>query len=189
MDREAALIARAKRDPRAFGQLYDTYVQQVYRFCYQRTGSHHQAQDLTSQTFHRALEGLPQYEWRGVPFGAWLFRIAANLASDQRRHAQRELPLDAVSLQPSAAALDDATEALLHREALQGLWLLVDRLPAQQQRVLILRFGQGLSNQEVSRVVNRSETATKQLVYRAVKALRELARATPATPVTEEEPR
>src|SRR5579883_2407674 len=82
---EAALVEAAKQDSHAFALLYDRYVERVYRYCYRRLGSHADAEDTTSQTFHRALEAIASYEVRGAPFEAWLFRIAHNLVVDRSR--------------------------------------------------------------------------------------------------------
>lgn len=171
---EPRLIDRAKRDPRAFGALYDRYVDRVYRYCHRRTGSHYDAEELTAQTFRRALEALPRYEWRGAPFGAWLFRIAANLIVD-RATGRKSLSLE--TLTETGREPEDGCpqplDGLLAEEEIDALWQAVYQLVPQQQQVLVLRYAQGLTTRETARIVNRSETATKQLVYRSLKALRE----------------
>ncbi len=167
------LVERAKRETRSFGPLYDRYVDSVYRFCYRRTGSHYDAEELTAQTFRRALEGLKGYQWRGIPFGAWLMRIAANLIAD--RGKRRTVSLDAM-VEGGRAFHEDQPGPLdwvLQQEELSELWRTVYQLPLYQQQVLVLRYAQGMTTQEVARIVNRSESATKQLVYRSLKALRE----------------
>lgn len=170
---EQRLVEQAQRDLKAFGVLYDRYVDRVYRFCYRRTGSHYEAEELTAQAFRRALEGLPKYEWRGTPFGAWLFRIAGHLIVD--RSKRREVPLDR-DFQESGP---EPLEGLLEAEEVDELWQAVYGLPLYQQQVLVLRYAQGLSTREVARIVNRSETATKQLVHRSLKALRERLQVSP----------
>ena len=173
---EALLVEQAQRDPRAFGALYDCYADRVYRFCYRRSTSHYEAEELTAQTFRRALEGLPRFEWRGAPFGAWLFRIAANLVADRASAVKRSVSLEALAAGGREIAGDSALplDGLLEAEEIDLLWEAVYRLPLYQQQVLVLRYAQGLGNQEVARIVNRSETATKQLVHRSLKALRAL---------------
>jgi RNA polymerase sigma-70 factor (ECF subfamily) len=171
---EAALVERARTDGEAFGRLYDRYLNRVYRYAFRRTGSHTEAEDLTAQTFHRALERLDTFEWRTVPFGAWLFRIAANLAIDQARKGMRPASLDGLGEQgfEPAATSPPVDAALLEREELDAAWTAVADLPAMQRRAVTLYFGHGLSHAEVGRAIGRSEPATKQLVYRAVKTLR-----------------
>jgi RNA polymerase sigma-70 factor (ECF subfamily) len=172
---EAALVARAQTDPDAFAALYDRYVEPVYRYCYRRLESHPDAEDVTAQTFHRALRRLDQFEWRGTPFGAWLFRIAHNLIVDRRRAGAAPLSLDTLTadgFDPTAAAASPDSVLLL-REQADTAWAAVAGLPPMQRRAVTLRFGRDLSHAEVGIIIGRSETATKQLIYRAMKHLRE----------------
>lgn len=172
---EAELVQRARTDPDAFAALYDRYVQRVYRYSYTRLGSHAEAEDLTAQTFQRALERLDQFEWRGVPFGAWLFRIAHNLLMD--RHRQGVPPLSLTGLSKNGydpAASDTAPDGVLLGQAeTDAAWAAVATLPPLQRRAVTLRFARDLSHAEVGALIGRSETATKQLIYRAMKTLRE----------------
>lgn len=168
---EQALVERARADPDAFGALYDRYVDRIYRFAFHRTGGHADAEDVTAQTFHRAFERIGAYEWRGVPFGAWLFRIARNALVDRTRRGH------AVSLDQIAdgePAADDAPceLALEAREALDEVWAAVAQLAPMQRRAVTLYYGRDLSHAEVGRRLGRSEAAAKQLVYRAIKTLR-----------------
>ena len=91
---ERELVEAAKTSREAFGELHDRYVVRTYRYAYRRTGSHHDAEEVTSETFRRALEHLHQYRWEGVPFGAWLHRIAANLVVERHRKERTREPLD-----------------------------------------------------------------------------------------------
>jgi RNA polymerase sigma-70 factor, ECF subfamily len=172
---EATLVERARTDPDAFAGLYDRYVQRVYRYAYARLGSHPDAEDLTAQTFHRALERLEQYQWRGMPFGAWLFRIAHNLVVDRRRSGSPPVSLDSLSENgyDPAAPFEPPDGALLGREEGDAAWAAVAILPPMQRRAVTLRFARDLSHAEVGVIIGRSETATKQLIYRAMKTLRE----------------
>jgi RNA polymerase sigma-70 factor (ECF subfamily) len=172
---EAALVARARTDPNAFALLYDRYVERVYQFAYRRLASHADAEDVTAQTFHRALEHLGRYEWRGLPFGAWLFRIARNLVVDHLRAAGAPLSLDEVSANGAEPADADTwlpEEALIARDEVQAAWAAVATLPPLQRRAVVLRFGRDLSHAEVGQIIGRSEAATKQLIYRAMLTLR-----------------
>jgi RNA polymerase sigma-70 factor, ECF subfamily len=181
-DRELALAARARQDPEAFAELYDLYVTRVYRFAYRRLGNHADAEDLTAQTFHRALEALPRYQDRGLPFGPWLFRIARNLLIDRRRLRLDPSPLDARSDHDVLSEIEPGPEdvAELH-EQLDSAWAAVARLPSLQRRAMVLRYAHELSHAEVGRRIGRSEAATKQIVYRGIKTLRERLGAAAAT--------
>ncbi|MGD9892217.1 MAG: sigma-70 family RNA polymerase sigma factor [Dehalococcoidia bacterium] len=173
---EATLIDRARRDPEAFGVLYDRHLPRVYRYVFARCSNHTEAEDLTAQTFHRALERFDTYEWRGLPFAAWLFRIAHNLLVDRARRGRDAASLDGLGEQgfEPAGAIDGRTfdDSLMHEEAIDAAWLAVRGLPPMQRRAVTLYFSHGLSHAEVGRTIGRSETATKQLVYRAVQTLR-----------------
>ena len=123
--REAKLVSQARDDPDAFAALYDMYVGRVYHYAYRRLGTHADAEDLTSQTFQRALEALPRYESRGLPFGAWLFRIAHNLLVDHFRSAAPADPLEDANLldDPAAKSEDDPGEAVAMREEIDAAWV------------------------------------------------------------------
>jgi RNA polymerase sigma-70 factor (ECF subfamily) len=150
-------------------------VERVYRYAYRRLSSHAEAEDVTAQVFHRALEGLPGYEWRGLPFGAWLFRIAHNLVVDHRRSTVSTASLDdlvAAGAEPAESDAVTAEDTVLAEEAGQAAWAAVKRLPPLQQRAVTLRFAHDLSHAEVGAIIGRSEAATKQLTYRAMLSLR-----------------
>ncbi len=177
---EAALVARAGTDPEAFGALYDRYLPSIYRYMYRRCGNHQDAEDLTSQTFHRALDRMPAFEWRGAPFGAWLYRIAHNLVIDWMRTRHPVGSLDGLAergYEPAGAESDASADGvpgagIEEREALDAAWVAVESLPMMQRRAVIHYFGRGFSHAETGKEIGRSEAATKQLVYRAVKTLR-----------------
>ena len=97
LEAEAALVERARTDPEAFGELYDRYLTPLYHYAFARCRSHPEAEDLTAQTFRRALERLDTYQWRSLPFGAWLFRIAHNLIVDRLRRPAGGVSLDRLS--------------------------------------------------------------------------------------------
>ena len=175
LSREANLVQRARIDPDGFAELYDEYVERIYSFAYRRLGSHSEAEELTSRTFHRALERFEVYEWRGVPFGAWLFRIASNLVIDHRR-AGGAISLDTLTeagYDPTRDGENPTEDVAIGHEEGAAVWAAVRTLPPLQQRAISLRFGRDLSHAEVGVIIGRSEAATKQIVYRAVKRLRE----------------
>jgi RNA polymerase sigma-70 factor (ECF subfamily) len=170
---EEVLVARARKDPAAFAVLYERYVGKIYNYIYYRTGSHYDAEDLTARTFHRALNHIERYTDRGVPFSAWLYRIAHNLVANWHRDRSRRLvvPLDGLVLSAyrrespdSVAERNDEREALLR---------VISRLPHERQQLLILKFVEGLSNAAIAKVMGRSEGAIKSLYHRTLVTLRE----------------
>jgi RNA polymerase sigma-70 factor, ECF subfamily len=170
---EAAMVAAAQRDPREFGGLYELYVDRIYRYAYRRVGTHHDAEDVTSQTFQQALQALPNYEWRGLPFGAWLFRIAANVINRRGRSSGREIAVEDVTVfSHFEVSDDDPADHLSRGEDAAELVAAIRLLPPDQQRVLVLKFSHGLKNREIGDLMGRSEGAIKQLVHRALTNLR-----------------
>jgi RNA polymerase sigma-70 factor, ECF subfamily len=170
---EGVLIAAAKEDPAAFGPLYERYVEQIYRYIYRRIGDHSEAEDLTAQTFQQALGALPAYEWRGLPFGAWLYRIAGNLIIRHRRVRGREIAVEHVErMVDERGAFDDPAEALLRQASSDQLMRAMRYLNDDQRRALVLKYSHGLTNHEIGALIGRSEGGVKQLVHRAMVILR-----------------
>ncbi len=166
-----ALVAQARTDHAAFGQLYDLYVRRVYAFCALGGRSREEAEDLTAQTFERALRAIGRYEERGAPFSAWLLRIAAHVVADRARHAE---PLDAAApLVDDDGAAADAAPDWAEEWAL-ATWLRghLAALPEDQRRVVHLRYYDDRSFGDVAARMDRSENAVKQLLRRALAALR-----------------
>lgn len=173
---EAGLVAQAKHDPEAFGQLYERHVKKIYNYLYYRTGNVHDAEDLTARVFQRALVNMPRYTDRGLPFSAWLYRIAHNLLANWRRDEGQRilLPWHDVATSEWTHLQTEAPElALETREARQQLLRAIRGLSAERQQLLILKFVEKLSNAEVGVVMNRSEGAVKSLYHRTLLALRE----------------
>ena len=171
-DRMVALVRLAQEgDAEAFGQLYDRYVDGVYRFCYHRVSSVSLAEDLTSETFFRALRGISQFRWQGRDFGAWLTTIARNLVTDHYKSSRARLETVSEALperDDHGPGPEDAALAMLTQEALTAA---LQRLPAEQRDCVVMRFLQGLSIAETAAVLSRSEGAVKQLQLRAVRNL------------------
>lgn len=161
------LVESAQQDRRKFADLYDKYFCLVYAYTARRVADRATAEDLTSEVFQKALEYLPKYVWRGVPFGAWLLRIATNIVVDRTRQAAREQNL---------GDHEDATEisyfSLEEVEERELLFRSVDRLPDDQRRVIVLRFADEKSIREISEELGRSEGAVKQLQFRGLQTLR-----------------
>jgi RNA polymerase sigma-70 factor, ECF subfamily len=170
---EAELVAAAQRDPAEFGPLYERYVDQIYRFAYRRTGNHADAEDVTAQTFQQALAALPSYEWRGLPFGAWLYRIASNIIYRRGRTSSREVSVeDATIFAGEESESEDPADLISAQSDADDLLAAIRTLPQDQQRALILKFARGLRNREIGEAMGRSEGAIKQLVHRAMINLR-----------------
>lgn len=161
---ERLLIEAAQRDPSRFAELYEANVARVYAFIARRVGDRATAQDLTSDVFHQALANIGRFEWRGAPFAAWLFRIAANAVVDHAQRAVRERKLP----QPDDPE-EVSSEEIQHRAR---LFRLVDELPPDQRRVVTMRFAEQKSIREIAQDLGRSEGAVKQLQFRGLEHLR-----------------
>lgn len=170
---DAELVAMAKDSQEAFGVLYERYVEKIYKYIYYRTGNHQDAEDLASAVFHRAMAHMETYTDRGVPFQAWLYRIAHNLVANWHRDRGRRkiIPLDEfVSSGLHFDAPDSATE---EKEERQQLLEAISRLPDERQQLLYLKFVSNLSNAEVGEILDRTEGAIKSLYHRTLIALRD----------------
>lgn len=171
---DGALVDLARTgDKDAFGELYERYVEKIYSYVYYRTGNHHDAEDLTARVFSRAMGHIETYTDRGVPFQAWLYRIAHNLVANWHRDRGRRkiIPLDefvAASLKSDAP--DHQAEDKEEREALLEA---IRRLPEERQQLLLLKFVEGLSNAEIGAIMGRTEGAIKSLYHRTLLALRD----------------
>ena len=172
----AALVAAAQRGDRdSFGQIFDEYQLPVYRYALARLRSPSDAEDAAAETFVAALRNIRRFRWRGVPFDAWLFRIARSKVADVRRRRQREGPkadIDAVDPARLPLAEDAATLAIARDTRARLVETLATLMPTHQE-VLALRFFAGLSLEETAEALGRSSNAVKQLQFRAVAALRE----------------
>jgi RNA polymerase sigma-70 factor (ECF subfamily) len=166
-DPEPALVAAAQRDRAAFAGLYRLYVTRIYRYIYSRVGAAAEAEDLTSQVFVQALEGLAGYREQGH-FSAWLFSIARRKVADHHRRRPAPLPLDEAT---AAADQVDPLGRLVQEEALERLAALVAGLGEEEQELLRLRFAGELSYGEVGAVVGRSEPAVKMAMHRLLRRL------------------
>jgi len=165
-----ALVAQARTERAAFGQLYDLYVRRVYAFCALGGRSREEAEDLTAQTFERALRAIDRYEERGVPFSAWLLRIAAHVVADR---ARRAAPLDdAPPLDDDDGAADGAPDWTEEWELATWLGGHLATLPEDQRRVVWLRYYEDRSFGDVAARMDRSENAVKQLLRRALATVR-----------------
>ena len=165
---ERLLVEAAQKDLGRFGELYELHFDRVYAFVARRVGNRDGAQDLTAEVFHRAIANLGGYQWRGVPFAAWLLRIAANAVADRWHRDGRERGRP-VPDAPGEMGDDDTPERVEERTR---LFRLVRGLPADQRRVVLQRFVDQKSIREIARELGRSEGAVKQLQFRALETLR-----------------
>ena len=166
---ERLLIEAAQKDPARFAELYQNNFERVYAYVVRRVGDRAETEDLTSEVFHHALANLRRFEWRGIPFAAWLLRIAGNLISDRWQRNSREQVVDEPEQIESAPAKGVEFEEVERRAT---LFRLVDTLPAEQRRVVVLRFVEQKSIKEVAREIRKTEGAVKQLQFRALSSLR-----------------
>jgi RNA polymerase sigma-70 factor (ECF subfamily) len=164
MDDERRLIEAAQKDPRRFGELYERNFERVYAFIARRVRDRHEAEDVTSEVFQHALANISKFEWRGVPFCVWLFRIAANAIADRWEKTSKH---DADTLRED---LDQSHWPDIERRT--ALFQLVEQLPADQRTVIIKRFVEEKSIRDIAQELGRTDGAIKQLQYRAVETLR-----------------
>lgn len=170
---ESALIQQAKTDQDAFGQLYERYAQRIYQYIYYRTGSEDDAEDLAAKTFMRAWQHMAGYDDRGVPFSAWLYRIAHNLVANWHRDRSRRKVISLEDIGRWHASEDGPEAVALLAEDRAALLRAVRRLPTDRQELLALKFVEHLSNAEIGGVMGRSEGAVKSLYHRTLIALRD----------------
>ena len=165
---ERLLIEAAQKDPARFAELYEINFERVYAYAVRRVGNRAEAEDLTADVFQHALANLHRFEWRGIPFAAWLFRIAANLISDRWQRSGREVADDSGQIESAQVSPVEIEEV----ERRATLYRLVDTLPEEQRRVVVLRFVEQKSIKEVARQIRKTEGAVKQLQFRALSSLR-----------------
>lgn len=170
---ELQLIRDAATESEAFGQLYERHVRKIYSYIYYRTSNHHEAEDLTARVFQRALKHVANYQDKGVPFSAWLYRIAHNLVANWHRDRGRRpvVTLEDHIFVPGSGTHPEQ-EAIAEEER-QTLLSAVQQLPPERQQLLILKFVERLPNAEIGSIMGRTEGAIKSLYHRTLNALRE----------------
>lgn len=171
---EDEVLTRASQGDRdAFGMLYERYIDRIFNYVYYRTGNLHDAEDLTARVFQRAMNHIKNYTDRGVPFSAWLYRIAHNLVANWHRDRSRrqEIPINDIPILPSKG--DHPEKNLVRSQEEDSLLRLIRRLPPERQNLLILKFVENMSNAEIGAIMGRSEGAVKSLYHRTLLALRD----------------
>jgi RNA polymerase sigma-70 factor, ECF subfamily len=169
------LLTRAGQgDQEAFGLLYERYMGRIYNYVYYRTGNPYDAEDLTARVFFRAMHHIKNYQNRGLPFSAWLYRIAHNLVANWHRDNSRkkEIPLED-GLLSGQAHHDYPESALVQNEERDRLFNIIRKLPQDRQQLLILKFVDRMSNAEIGQVMGRTEGAVKSLYHRTLLSLRD----------------
>jgi RNA polymerase sigma-70 factor, ECF subfamily len=172
-EEQETLLKASQGDLDAFGVLYEKYVERIFNYVYYRTGNVHDAEDLSARVFYRALHHIHTYTDRGVPFSAWLYRIAHNLVANWHRDRSRhqEIPL---SDAPTIHYKGEPPEvALMKTQERDSLLRLIRHLPSERQHLLILKFVEHMSNAEIGETMGRSEGAVKSLYHRTLLALRD----------------
>jgi RNA polymerase sigma-70 factor, ECF subfamily len=181
LEQEQQLVERAKNDTGAFGELYDLYYSRIFGYVLKRTANIEYTQDITSEIFVKALNSLHKFQWRGIPFSAWLYRIANNeIANHFRRNGRHQLELDTVSnsishSEPSSESeLIEAETELEKYEDFLALHKNIARLPIKYQEVITLRFFENKQLKEIGEILGKQEGTIKSLLHRGLKKLKNL---------------
>ncbi len=167
------LVVLAKDDKEAFGEIYERYMPKIYNYIYYRTSNQHDAEDLTAKVFFRAMSHIGNYVDKGVPFQAWLYRIAHNLVANWHRDQGRRKIIaldDYVVHTLKSESPDRLAEELEEQEQLMAA---ISRLPEDRQQLLLHKFIDQLSNAEIGEIMDRTEGAIKSLYHRTLLSLRD----------------
>jgi RNA polymerase sigma-70 factor, ECF subfamily len=167
---ERDLVERAKSDPAAFGELYDRYFLQIYRFVQSRVRDQATAEDVTSEVFVKALRGVGRYQDTGRPFSAWLYQIAVNAVADWFRAAR---PVDDIDEQHDLSDGNLLEDLAARRDQLRHIWGVVERLPSQQRTALVLKFQEDLKIEDIAVAMGKTPGAVKLLIHRGVTRVRQ----------------
>ena len=172
VDEDEALVAAARAQPEAFGQLYQRHVAPIYRYVRSRSTSDEEAADITQSVFIKAMAALDRYR-PGTPFAAWLFRIARNASTDAYRRRRKAVGLESLPELVLESMADSPEDIVLKQERLRRLRAVVARLDGDKQELLALRFGGCLTLREIATVLGKSESAIKKQMSRVMAALKE----------------
>lgn len=171
---EIALINAAKTDPVAFGELYRRYVERIYNYIYYRTGSVHDAEDLTGKVFFKAMNHISRYKHMGLPFSAWLYRIAHNLVANYHRDRSKTQEISLDNVPGNALTQKDLQpeKRIVKSQEVEDLLEVIRELSPNRQELIILKFVDQLSNAEIGQIMRKSEGAIKSLYHRTLIELR-----------------
>ena len=177
LSEEVTLINAAKTDPQAFGLLYERYVDRIYNYIYFRVGSVTDAEDLTAKVFFKALRNIGSYRHMGLPFSAWLYRIAHNLVANYHRDRSKTQEISIENLVVEDTSRISAPEHLLEiQQENSYLMGLINDLSPQKRELIILKYVHKLSNEEIGQIFGKTEGAIKSLYHRTLVELKERAR-------------
>jgi RNA polymerase sigma-70 factor (ECF subfamily) len=170
LEKERVIIERSRKDPRAFGELYERYFDRIYNYLYRQTDDEELAGDLCSQTFINALNSLPRFEFRGVPFSAWLYKIASN---EVNKHYRKNKGKKVFSIEEvRIKELMQSSEVDWDEELIQQLLNFMKDLPTDMLMVLELRFFEDKDFKEIAFILDITESGAKMRTYRALDKLR-----------------
>lgn len=174
---EETLINQARTDPEAFGILYERYVDKIYNYVYFRVGSTDDAEDLTARVFFKALKSISGYRHMGLPFSAWLYRIAHNLVANYHRDRSKVTEISIENLTITDTSQSSAPESQISKQEENAYLLkLINDLSPQKKELIILKFVQKLSNEEIGLVFGKTEGAIKSLYHRTLMELKDRAK-------------
>jgi RNA polymerase sigma-70 factor (ECF subfamily) len=169
------LVERAKKyDSDAFGKLYDLYFNKIYAYIFYRVGYVDEAEDLSEQVFLKALEAIRSFDWRGIPFSAWLFRIAHNLVIDRYRRNYKMTNISIDEISPIASEIETPEKLTIDKLSQEKLHVAISHLTKDQQQVIILKFFSNLSNTEIAQFLDKPVGAVKSLQHRALNSLKRI---------------
>jgi RNA polymerase sigma factor (sigma-70 family) len=182
LDQEKQLIERAGNDTGAFGEFYDKYYNQIFGYILRRTANIGSAQDITSEVFYKAIRNIGKFQWREIPFSAWLFRIATHeIANYSRKNKHRHFSLeemsDSINIPDDSSVEDELIEAeaelIRHAEYLV-LHKNLSELSIKYQEVITLRFFENKQIKEIGEILGKQEGTVKSLLHRGLKQLKKL---------------
>jgi RNA polymerase sigma-70 factor (ECF subfamily) len=168
---EDRLVEQAKTNAEAFGELYDHYFAQIYRFVYSRLRDQSAAEDVTSEVFFKALRAIGRYRPSGHPFSAWLYQISVNAIND---HYRSKKPVS--SLEGAIGVADAArpvVDRVLDRVEAERIWAAIDLLPPQQRTAMTLKLGEDMKLAQIGEIMGKSEGAVKLLIHRGMAGVRQ----------------
>jgi len=184
LSEEEELVKRAQKDPDAFARLYDQYYPRIFGYVLRRSANLEAAQDITSETFLKALGKLWQFQWRNVSFSSWLYKIATNEINQYFRKAEykksvsleelQERGFELLSPHDPESELIEAQEKLKQHQDFLEIQGRITRLPAKYQEVIALRFFEKKQINEIAEILGKREGTIKSLLHRAVEKLREM---------------